>query len=505
MFNQQSPFGSFCRELSDALHLDYDNTDNDFIISYLVSDNPYNTTNDIVEWLSYLNQENHLSVDIAPLSSLRNWNFDESSGNLMHSNKSFFGIKGLQCRTNWGDVREWDQPIICQPEIGILGLISKNINGILYFLLQAKIEPGNVNGYQLSPTVQATRSNYNQVHGGKPTTYLDYFKNNYKKIILVDQLQSEQGTRFYKKRNRNIIIKVENDTLNEIEPNYCWLTLRQINSLLLLDNVINMDARSVISSIDLIPNNLTSTKEINISQISRIIKDNISISSSQLEICVDFIHSSHPNSITYHPYKELLVELTKHKFDYYKRTTLIPLNKVNSWSYNNGNISHNTNKYFSVIGVRVTAERREVSFWDQPIIKQEYSGTSGFLKKIINGSSHVLVHYKMECGFIDSFEVAPTVQCVAENYFADKLPVYYKYFIDENNFFKIFDTYQSEEGGRFYQESNRNIIMLVDSSFPVDEQYGYYWMTISQLKTLINYTNLINIEARSLISCMGAF
>ena len=46
---------------------------------------------------------------------------------------------------------------------------------MLHCLMQAKMEPGNVNPLQLSPTVQATRSNYTQVHRGTGTRYLEYF------------------------------------------------------------------------------------------------------------------------------------------------------------------------------------------------------------------------------------------------------------------------------------------------------------------------------------------
>lgn len=38
-----------------------------------------------------------------------------------------------------------EQPIIIQPEIGYLGIICREINGVLHFLMQAKIESGNVN------------------------------------------------------------------------------------------------------------------------------------------------------------------------------------------------------------------------------------------------------------------------------------------------------------------------------------------------------------------------
>lgn len=41
--------------------------------------------------------------------------------------------------------------------------------------MQAKIEPGNVNRIQISPTIQATKSNFMQTHGGKAPAYLEYF------------------------------------------------------------------------------------------------------------------------------------------------------------------------------------------------------------------------------------------------------------------------------------------------------------------------------------------
>src|SRR3990167_8887293 len=122
------------------------------------------------------------------------------------------------------------------------------MNGILYFLMQAKIEPGNINVVQLSPTLQATKSNYTQVHKGNTTLCLEYFFGERDDVeILLDQLQSEQCARFLKKRNRNIIIEVTSDI--EVKEDFCWLTLGQIKQLLTFDNVVNMDTRTVISGI----------------------------------------------------------------------------------------------------------------------------------------------------------------------------------------------------------------------------------------------------------------
>ncbi|WP_244267592.1 NDP-hexose 2,3-dehydratase family protein [Bacteroides oleiciplenus] len=54
---------------------------------------------------------------------------------------------------------------------------------MLYCLMQAKIEPGNVNCIQISPTLQAIKSNYSCVHSGKLPNYLKYFVNESLRIL----------------------------------------------------------------------------------------------------------------------------------------------------------------------------------------------------------------------------------------------------------------------------------------------------------------------------------
>ena len=62
---------------------------------------------------------------------------------------------------------------------------------------------------------------------------------------------------------------------------------------------------------------------------------------------------------------------------------------------------------------------------------------------------------------------------------------------------------QSEEGGSFFRESNRNLIVEVGDEFPIDIPKNYMWMTVNQLKSFIKYNNFVNVEARCLLSCLG--
>ena len=199
---------SLNKSLKGILYFTDEENNIDFFISSLTEYNPYNSTEEIEQWLKSLNKEQFFNVTQIPLNEMDKWSFDEGRGDLKHDSGGFFSICGLHVETNRGNIPSWSQPIIHQSEIGILGIITRWINGILYFLLQAKAEPGNINTYQLSPTVHATRSNYLQLHGGKTTLYLEYFIDNKNVKVLVDQLQSEQGARFYHKRKRNIIIRI---------------------------------------------------------------------------------------------------------------------------------------------------------------------------------------------------------------------------------------------------------------------------------------------------------
>ena len=212
-----------------------------------IDDNTVHSIQELREWIQLRNQQVAVNVEQIPLSQMDGWHTDED-GNLRHNSGHFFSIEGIHVQTDVGFVAEWDQPIINQPEIGYLGIIAKEFDGVLHMLMQAKIEPGNVNCVQISPTLQATKSNYTQQHKGRKPLYLEYFQNAQPHQVLLDQLQSEQGARFLHKRNRNIIIRVDEDV--PANEDFRWMTLGQIKALMHEDNMVNMDTRTVLAGID---------------------------------------------------------------------------------------------------------------------------------------------------------------------------------------------------------------------------------------------------------------
>lgn len=458
---------------------------NDFIISALTEINPFNTTSQVIDWLRGQNMRIKVDVTQVKFSELQGWHFDEHS-NLRHDTGKFFSIEGIDVVTNWGNVHHWRQPIINQPEIGYLGIITKKIDGILYFLLQAKVEPGNINNVQLSPTIQATKSNYTQAHGGNKPLYLEYFQGATKEQIRLDQLQSEQGARFLRKRNRNIIIQIQDDDL-PLYDNFIWLTLGQIKKLAKIDNLVNMDTRTVISGIPFFTN----------IEDHVVLTGSSSFESDMLQSCLSRRNSLYTKT-------QILSWMTSLKCQYDLAVKSIDIKDVDDWTVGDYKISHKDNKFFNVIAAKVAISNREVKTWYQPLVQPVQQGLVAFLVKKINGVYHFLVQAKVESGNFDVVEMAPTVQCLTGSYYdsANTLPFLKNVLEAAPEQIRI-DTLQSEEGGRFWQEQNRNVIIEVSDDFSEDVPSNYIWMTLNQLITFLEFNNYLNIQARSLISLIN--
>lgn len=456
-----------------------------YIESSFVEKGEIGDINDFLKWYSERNAAGKFSVNQIPFSSSEQWFHDEKCGYLKHNTGKFFSIEGIRVSTSFGPVATWEQIIINQPEIGILGIISKIIGGVRHFLMQAKMEPGNINILQLSPTLQATRSNYKQIHKGRVPAYLEYFVEHPDSQVVVDQLQTEQGGRFLRKRNRNIIIEVSCDI--KVEEDYYWLTLWQIKQLMKIDNLVNMDSRSVIACMPYI-------NEV----------DNIASSSVEGDFNFKdfrFIHSLCNTGNSCYNFDQIIGWLARLKAEYDLTVSSVSLNDLADWEITKDEIRHKTENRFSAILVDVKAGNREVTSWNQPLIKETQIGLIGYLVKKINGVDHFIVQAKMEPGNIDKFELAPTVsfsnyeERVASGY----KPTFGEYFLENKVVNVIYDNLQSEEGGRFYHFQNRNMILETQDELILPE--NFIWMTLNQILTL-SKLGFFNIESRSLISAL---
>lgn len=443
-----------------------------------------------IEWLAELNHNTAYQINTIAFDQLRKWHFDDGSGSIRHESGRFFSIEGYRIDTNFGGQRSWDQPLINQNEVGYLGFIVQNFNGVLHFLTQAKIEPGNSNIIQLSPTLQATRSNYSQVHQGKKPRYLEYFQQAKHPNILVDQLQSEQGSRFLGKRNRNIIIRV--DQTIDLQPNFRWLTLGQLKALMNHENLVNMDTRTVIAGIHF------GDTSCHLDLLRQPQPNHLSIHQAILNSALD-------TATSLHSFEEISSKLTHLKSLYDLHRKRIPLDSMHQWKVSSYEITHAENQHFKVIAVDVKIEGREVHEWTQPMVAPVAPGVCAFIAKIIDHKLYLAVQLKFECGNHDAFEFAPTVQCL-DGYHADGTPVdpnpFFDYVLHARREQFLFDAVQAEEGGRFYRDDNRNCLVLADHAFAEQLPENFIWLNLNQIYSLMRFSNLFNIQARSLIAAI---
>ena len=452
--------------------------------SLLTFDGPVGNVDDIRKWLKKRNGAIKVQVELTDFAAMPQWRFNDESGDLEHSSGKFFAIRGLDVTTDGCMLKpHWTQPIIDQPEVGILGIIAQEHDGVLCFLMQAKIEPGNINNVQLSPTLQATRSNYMQVHKGKIPRYLEYFKNALDHKIWLDQLQSEQGGRFFHKRNRNIIIEVR-EPVPEHED-FIWVTLGQLKKLMHFDNLVNMDSRTVISGLNWQGDDVDSFFPYAKCDHSR-------------GLLASLRRGGHEQSIL-----KTLFWLSELKTKYSIVSRLMPLNRLSQWRIDSNEIVREDRLYFRVVGANITIANREVSSWSQPLVQPMQEGICALIMKMFDGVAYFLVQAKLECGNLDIVELAPTLQCLTGSYKSGN-PMFLEYVMNAPREQVIYDCYQSEEGGRFYREQNRNMIIVAKDDFSAEEiPENFHWITLWQLRELLRFNNYLNIQLRSLLAAVN--
>ena len=168
-------------------------------------------------------------------------------------------------------------------------------------------------------------------HGGKSPTYLEYFNGEKDVTVLVDQLQSEQGARFLHKRNRNIIVEVDENEELEVKTGFIWASLGQIKELLRYSNIINMDSRTVISCIKFGSYSEHSLKLLNV------VKKMTGIRSTKPD---SFMYSVLSADNHLHNLQNIIQWITSLKFKYELDVKPIGISDMNHWTYDGNSIFH---------------------------------------------------------------------------------------------------------------------------------------------------------------------
>ena len=254
---------------------------------------------------------------------------------------------------------------------------------------------------------------------------------------------------------------VEINSSIKILPNFFWLTLKEIKDLLRLNNFVNMDARSVISTILL---------------------------------------ENYKNGNNYCSKEDFNRWYIDQKVKYELEIEKIPLSSLKEWNIDE--LSIRNKRFFSVIGIKVETKSREISSWTQPILKDTNIGLIGFLVKKIGGIRHFLVQAKVMPGNIDIIDLSPTISISDYKHLVGKgerIPFIEEFFYPSKKNI-IYDRIQSEEGGRFYHVQNRYMIVEAnDEKLHIPD--NYMWISYNQIMEFMPL-GMFNVEARSLIATL---
>lgn len=431
----------------------------------------------LLDWLEERRRFARLRVTECPLADLSEWHV--SRGALRHRTGRYFSIAGLRSESGAGREATEAQPFILQPEVGILGFVTRITDSReVQLLVQAKAEPGNVGDVQIAPTVQATLSNYMRVHGGAATPYLEHFLPESSGKSLLDSLQSEQGTRFLGKYNRNAMAVIDDDLPN---GGACW---RWVNATELLEFVshdftINTDSRSVL-------------------------------------VCAPWEHLASPGL----PFErqaghsgfaaalaKSCAEVTRNDvIDLMQQwrassSQVVTLLEDDEFGEFLARFAHGGNPppgLPKIHGFQVEVEGREVSAWNQPLLSAPEEERIVLICQQIAGVLRFLFTARREPGFTNQLQLGPSIQGSPAE--IARCPI--AEWLDELVTREHVGCLQSDEGGRFYQQVARYSIVEVEDGAACREFPESAWLTLGEIRGLLREEGCFSNEARSALSLL---
>jgi dTDP-4-dehydro-6-deoxy-alpha-D-glucopyranose 2,3-dehydratase len=422
----------------------------------------------LVAWLERRREESGLTVRRIPAGDCGEWL--TSGPELRHVTGRYFQVVGV--RVTGGPYDGWEQPMIRQTEVGILGFLVRSTTRGREWLLQAKTEPGNVGGTQVGPSVQATESNYQRVHGGDPTRHLEWFTSD-RGTTESDVLASEQGTRFTGKLNRNSVVSIVEGDDPVAGGAWEWFDASDVREALVADFVLNTDARSVLVTA---PWHLLADE----APFQRWASD-----------------PGFPGRVA-RSYRaagdgrEALDLLADERRDDVAIVEEVPLGDLTAWRRAASGIEPVDGDGVGIAFVHVDTRDREVARWCQPLLTAPVAGCELWCQER-EGVLRVLFRVSREPGLRNGVELAPTNQSdLAATVLAAPAGVHAVVRLAAR---------QSDEGGRFLETVCRyRVIELGAGAFTPPP--GFVWLTVGEIEALARRPATFTNEARSAISLL---
>lgn len=418
----------------------------------------------LVEWLD--ERRRACDMEVVPITWAASEQWIANGDRIAHRDGAFFEVAGRRI-----DRRpELDQPLIVQPEIGILGFVMR-AGREPEVLVQAKPEPGNVGIVQLAPTVQATESNYLRRHGGRPTPLLELFTD--AACPLSDSLQSEQGTRFDAKYNRNTVVELDTRGTDDIDETdgvaLRWFPFSAVQPLLVSDYAVNTDARSVLAT----------------APWHRLAAAGTPFGrwAGTGGFGEALLRSHRCDRGGTHTATERLTHLRAVP----RRVHCVPLTELVGWQLTDDGLE-SPRSPLAVRPFAIRTTEREVDRWDQPLMAATGEEAAVMVVRLDHGVARLLFTASVEIGFREGVQWGPSGTAVP----SEATPVA--------------SCVQSDEGGRFFRSRCRYTVTVIgDDRRRHDDSGDSVWLTLAEVEQLLPVPGTFTNEARTLISMLLAW
>ena len=178
---------------------------------------------------------------------------------------------------------------------------------------------------------------------------------------------------------------------------YClafkWMTLGQIKEFMKIDNLVNMDTRTVLSCIRFSTYYYTDDER---AEIAECIPDKLlyaSIFKANIQDGLEKVFNFQNNV-------KMFMDI---------KSKLVPLSELENWSVTNEGIQCKHQANFDVRYYDIEISGREVRNWRQPLVKAKGKGTFGLLICQHEGMYKFLVAVRAEIGAFDTIEIGPSI------------------------------------------------------------------------------------------------
>ncbi|SLN56150.1 NDP-hexose 2,3-dehydratase [Pseudoruegeria aquimaris] len=398
----------------------------------------------------------------------RDWHFTPD-GAFAHRSGRYFSVAGISAPPTMHSRMPADCVMIDQPEVGWLAFLVRPSDAGLQWLLQAKTEPGNLAETSIAPTVQATRSNFERVHGGEATRFLDRLTE--APAFLSDAPHSEQGTKFLWKFNRNSVAAVEAGMEPEAADGrlWRWATSAALRESLSVNHLVNTDARSVIATAPW-----------------ALLADGGPLFSA------DVLRASYELEKPWEAeqLKPLVSPLGPLRAPNWRR---VPLTGLEGWQMRDGALRDPAGQE-AVACYDVELAGREVGHWQQPFLVGTQPAEQVLFMRIDAGKAEFYLRVYHEVGFGRRREFGASTSSEFDT------PPFLRNWRRQGEPRKIMALRQSDEGGRFMRADAVYRIVLLQNPPPKQRMPVGAWVDLSTLEKLCRTAGRTTNELRTLAS-----